>query len=179
VGTGGKLRKVWLSVGLGPTDGVGETDSTAPVTLALGLYGSRGRWIRVVNQDGILSSANGISPSGPCPCKPSVRVLSPSPADCGVFPAGKAVEPCLRQWEGATERSSVAPGRQNAKHRSPLLEPFGHQRKPAWDRNRYVSKSEPVRLRVSSAIPAMPDRWRSEYSPAKAPGSSGSGGEST
>jgi len=78
VRTGGKLRKVWLSVGLGPTDGVGETDSTAPVTLAPGLYGSRGRWIRVVNQVGILSSANGISPSARCPGRSSGR--GPSPA---------------------------------------------------------------------------------------------------
>ena len=54
VETGGKLWKVWLSAALGPTDGVGDTDSTLAMTLAAGLYRSHERWTRVVRQDGIL-----------------------------------------------------------------------------------------------------------------------------
>jgi hypothetical protein len=63
VETGGKLRKVWFSAGLGPTDGVGKTDSREAVALALGSRGFAGTWIRVVNQDGILGSGE-ISASG-------------------------------------------------------------------------------------------------------------------
>ena len=47
---GGKLRKVWLLGRTGPTDGVGETDSTPLVALVRVFCGLRGRWIRVADQ---------------------------------------------------------------------------------------------------------------------------------
>ncbi|MGB7198714.1 MAG: hypothetical protein WBG23_10415, partial [Acidobacteriaceae bacterium] len=46
---GGKLWKMWLLVGLGPMDGVGNTDSTAALALAFDLCGALGWWIRVVD----------------------------------------------------------------------------------------------------------------------------------
>lgn len=40
---------MWLLVGLGPMDGVGNTDSTAALAPAFDLCGALGWWIRVVD----------------------------------------------------------------------------------------------------------------------------------